>query len=315
MAVSKRLRFEIFRRDGYTCRYCGRAAPEVKLVPDHIVPTALGGRDEPTNLVTSCEDCNSGKSATPPDAPLVAQVADDAARWAAAQSAVASRMAQELMRNAELHARFDTAWKTAGDAPRPADWARSVDGFLAAGLPIEVLLDAAKSATSNRKVMPSAAFRYMCGIAWARVNSMREEVAAQVLGATGAPLQVGARKSTGDASFAALLFGYLDEFDVNRATKYVRRDAEQEGEPTPEGEELTKRVVEWAFTDHHYRLDICWNLLNDLMNAIPVPMFNAAYDKAAEELGPDSDPVEMYLRTAIRVIAKLTKAKISYDGD
>ncbi|MGC7224589.1 HNH endonuclease, partial [Mycobacteroides abscessus subsp. massiliense] len=43
MAVTKRLRYEVLRRDNYSCRYCGRSAPEVKLTVDHVVPVALGG--------------------------------------------------------------------------------------------------------------------------------------------------------------------------------------------------------------------------------------------------------------------------------
>jgi hypothetical protein len=75
MAVSKRLRYEILRRDSYTCRYCGASAPDVPLRVDHVTPVALGGADHPSNLVTSCEDCNSGKSST--IAGLVADVLSD----------------------------------------------------------------------------------------------------------------------------------------------------------------------------------------------------------------------------------------------
>src|SRR5690606_6758165 len=64
MAVSKRLRFEIFRRDSHTCRYCGATAPGTPLRVDHVVPLAPGGTDHPSNLVTSCEPCNSGKTST-----------------------------------------------------------------------------------------------------------------------------------------------------------------------------------------------------------------------------------------------------------
>lgn len=35
MPVSKRLRYEVLRRDSHTCRYCGGAAPDVKLTVDH----------------------------------------------------------------------------------------------------------------------------------------------------------------------------------------------------------------------------------------------------------------------------------------
>lgn len=81
MALSRRLRFEILRRDGHTCRYCGAMAPDVALTVDHVVPVTLGGSDDPSNLVAACADCNAGKSSVPADAPLVADVANDALRW------------------------------------------------------------------------------------------------------------------------------------------------------------------------------------------------------------------------------------------
>lgn len=65
MAVGVRLRFEIFKRDDFTCRYCGRRSPEVVLEVDHIIPVADGGIDDPINLATSCWECNSGKSSVP----------------------------------------------------------------------------------------------------------------------------------------------------------------------------------------------------------------------------------------------------------
>lgn len=64
MAVSKRLRYEILRRDKFACRYCGAKAPDAPLRVDHVTPVALGGTDDPTNLVTSCEPCNAGKTST-----------------------------------------------------------------------------------------------------------------------------------------------------------------------------------------------------------------------------------------------------------
>lgn len=68
-SISKSLRFEVFVRDAFTCRYCGRKSDEVKLVLDHVIPFSKGGTSDRENLATSCEDCNSGKSAknaTPP---------------------------------------------------------------------------------------------------------------------------------------------------------------------------------------------------------------------------------------------------------
>ena len=62
MALSKKTRFEVFKRDSFTCQYCGRKSPDVVLEVDHIKPRSKGGTDDILNLVTSCVDCNSGKS-------------------------------------------------------------------------------------------------------------------------------------------------------------------------------------------------------------------------------------------------------------
>jgi 5-methylcytosine-specific restriction endonuclease McrA len=55
-------RFRILDRDDYTCQYCGMPAPKVKLHVDHIIPVSKGGGNVDDNLVTSCTDCNLGKS-------------------------------------------------------------------------------------------------------------------------------------------------------------------------------------------------------------------------------------------------------------
>jgi hypothetical protein len=59
--ISKKLRFEVFKRDSFKCQYCGESAPEVILHADHINPVFEGGKNELTNLITSCESCNQGK--------------------------------------------------------------------------------------------------------------------------------------------------------------------------------------------------------------------------------------------------------------
>jgi hypothetical protein len=61
MGLGKKLRFEVFKRDKFTCQYCGRSAPDIILHVDHIEPVSRGGKDDLLNLVTSCRDCNLGK--------------------------------------------------------------------------------------------------------------------------------------------------------------------------------------------------------------------------------------------------------------
>ncbi len=63
-AISNKTRVEIFKRDKFTCQYCGRSAPEVILEIDHIKPVAEGGTNDVINLITSCRDCNRGKGKT-----------------------------------------------------------------------------------------------------------------------------------------------------------------------------------------------------------------------------------------------------------
>lgn len=60
--IRKSVRFEVFKRDSFTCQYCGEKAPDVVLEVDHITPVAMGGTNEILNLVTACRACNAGKS-------------------------------------------------------------------------------------------------------------------------------------------------------------------------------------------------------------------------------------------------------------
>lgn len=62
-AISAKARFDIFKRDKFTCQYCGAHPPGVLLHVDHIVAVASGGTNDLHNLVTSCEPCNLGKGA------------------------------------------------------------------------------------------------------------------------------------------------------------------------------------------------------------------------------------------------------------
>ncbi len=66
-SLSPRTRFEVFKRDEFTCKYCGRTSPEVVLEVDHIVPRCEGGSNDPINLTTACWDCNRGKGGVPLD--------------------------------------------------------------------------------------------------------------------------------------------------------------------------------------------------------------------------------------------------------
>lgn len=62
--IGKKVRFDIFKRDGFLCQYCGNSPPSVLLQVDHIISVKNGGDNSHGNLVTSCQPCNIGKGAT-----------------------------------------------------------------------------------------------------------------------------------------------------------------------------------------------------------------------------------------------------------
>ena len=64
--IGNKLRFEVFRKSGFRCFYCGRSPREdkIKLEIDHFTPVSKGGTDDLENLVAACQKCNSGKSNT-----------------------------------------------------------------------------------------------------------------------------------------------------------------------------------------------------------------------------------------------------------
>ena len=62
-AISKKIRFDVFKRDLFACQYCGQKPPSVVLEVDHVNPVKNGGCNDEDNLVTACFDCNRGKGA------------------------------------------------------------------------------------------------------------------------------------------------------------------------------------------------------------------------------------------------------------
>lgn len=191
MAVSKRLRFEVLRRDGFACRYCGAKAAESELTIDHVQPVALGGEDVAENLVAACPDCNAGKAAIQPDQEMVDGVADDALRWAKAMEEAAAIKAAERKEIDAYARRLKRAWNKwrmdegHGDPfPLPTAWRESAEQFRNAGLEpkeVERLIEVAMT-----KAYLSDRWRYFCGCCW-RVIRERQEIARGLIEGDEAP--------------------------------------------------------------------------------------------------------------------------------
>jgi 5-methylcytosine-specific restriction endonuclease McrA len=55
----------VFKRDKYTCQYCGKQSRNLTI--DHVVPKSKGGESTWKNVVTACEPCNKKKADKTPD--------------------------------------------------------------------------------------------------------------------------------------------------------------------------------------------------------------------------------------------------------
>lgn len=98
--LKKGLRFEILRRDGFKCRYCGATPNQGVLHVDHIVPVAEGGANEHSNLVTACSTCNLGKNSKSLGASVVS-LKDPATMKEQAEQILAYVEAQKSLHDAE----------------------------------------------------------------------------------------------------------------------------------------------------------------------------------------------------------------------
>lgn len=177
MPVTKRTRYEVLKRDNHTCRYCGATAPDAVLTIDHVTPVALGGTDAPDNLVAACRDCNYGKSSTSPTDTVVAQVSEEALRWGEAIKAAAAKMLDEHQSIQDRHEWFLISWGAwdEGHNYLPSGWAQSLDCWLGAGLPKEILLDCLEIALDNTNVAHRGVFAYMGGVAKKRIEALHDE--------------------------------------------------------------------------------------------------------------------------------------------
>ncbi len=149
-ALSVRIRFEVFKRDEFTCRYCGRTSPEAVLEIDHIIPVSGGGSNDEINLVTSCWDCNRGKA----DKPLTEVITGEDPYDRAIMLLERERQLEEYnavlaVVNARIHRDADTLEEYWGRWLSPAD--RTGLENLLRKLPFETVLDAMKIAIRNHK--------------------------------------------------------------------------------------------------------------------------------------------------------------------
>jgi len=162
--LSKRLRFEIFKRDGFRCLYCGVTPAGAMLRVDHVVPVSEGGRDDPSNLVTACHDCNGGKGAVSLDVPRYSptMAVEDVAAYRDQLQAYLAMQREVIAAKTEMAKIVCDEWEREFGAPPWRQTESAFRGWLSRFSP-EELAEAIHVARA-KSGSASVAFPYLCGI-------------------------------------------------------------------------------------------------------------------------------------------------------
>lgn len=172
-SISKRRRFEIFKRDRFTCQYCGRRPPVVVLQLDHVIPVCQGGDNSTANLVAACEECNAGKSGVPLDLAIeVVETEVERGRERLAQMKAVQRLAIEERKwqdQAVVEVMVAFEWEGLFAAEE-----RSIKVFLSK-MPFDEVIDAVGIAMSRMgDETRRNQFKYFCGVCWRTIRGDTE---------------------------------------------------------------------------------------------------------------------------------------------
>ncbi len=169
--ISTKTRFEVFKRDQFTCQYCGAHPPKVVLHVDHIVPVAGGGQNTMDNFITACAPCNLGKGARDLNAaPKSLEDKANETREREAQLAGWSEVMEARRERIEAD-----MWEVAEAIQSGAS-----NGFSRAYLTSirtfnerlgkYAVIEAAEIAFSKKPGSLDQRFRYFCGICWSKIK-------------------------------------------------------------------------------------------------------------------------------------------------
>jgi len=172
MAVSKKIRFEVFKRDGFQCVYCGKSPPEITLECDHLTPKSKGGKDGINNLVAACFSCNRGKKNIPLDkSPAKLQENYEILREKESQLAEYHKFVKKIERRiAKQVQKVDRAYTE--NFPKHAlsnKFKRGTVKNILKSLPVEEVVDAMHLACT-RITNPDQSIKYFCGICWNKIK-------------------------------------------------------------------------------------------------------------------------------------------------
>jgi HNH endonuclease len=174
-SISKRVRFEVFKRDGFTCQYCGAHPPHVILEVDHINPVVDGGLDDMDNLATACFPCNRGKG---PISLLNVPLSLKDKAFLIAESEEQLRGYHAIIEAKRLR-QVTEAWKIVEILqPKcrkfPIRGIHSIIRFVEQ-LGLYQVVEAAEIAFDRQRWSEDRRFRYFCGICWKLIRESGDE--------------------------------------------------------------------------------------------------------------------------------------------
>lgn len=172
-AISKKTRFDVFKRDGFKCAYCGATPSETVLLEvDHIHPVADGGTNDIDNLVTACWDCNRGKGARPLSSvpqPLEEKAALVAEREAQIRAFHEVLELRKERKDEEMWSVAEIFMERFNDDSIRREYLSSIRMFLERLNVFEVR--EAMDIACSRKNYPPHTFKYFCGVCWSKIKN------------------------------------------------------------------------------------------------------------------------------------------------
>lgn len=170
-SISKKIRFNVFKRDGFKCQYCGSTPPNSVLELDHINPVSKGGENDIDNLITACFDCNRGKSnslltslpkTVIEKSELIIEKEEQLKRFNSLNKSIKTRLTKQTNKISDVYTDYFPEWELNLKAKA------SIKNQFLKKLPVDTLIENMETACG--RCNENDAFKYFCGICWTMIR-------------------------------------------------------------------------------------------------------------------------------------------------
>ena len=177
--MSKKLRDEVFKRDGFRYVYCGRTPPEIVLEVIHIEPASKRRKEDINNLVTSCSDCNGGDDNSSIDNKISIKINENLKVIKEKEEQIREyrkfihKVEKRIQKDIdEIEKVFSDIYE---DTTSTEKFKRTTIRRFLEHLPLHEILEAINIACSRIYDNPGSTIKYFCGICWNKINGIKPE--------------------------------------------------------------------------------------------------------------------------------------------